>query len=1231
MSGLERKDTTFEMKYRSGSDHGPGFGGERGSLMMPEYKPATADETVATAAVLRHWESSEDLGVTLHQLARDGDAITLKRLINQISKNRRRTLNALDENGISPLHYAARYNHLAVVKMLVDSGADVNVKGEGGMVPLHFACKFKHSKYAGSLDGDDSQTGETPNNETVGNGTEEQQESVILYLESKGADVNRKDIYGVTPLHMAAIRDNDIAASELLSIKTIQVDACDGQMMTPLHMACTHGSDTIADMLIKKGSQLRATDEELGTPLHAACTEGHLDIVKLLFEAGEGQGLLEQMLTDVNNDRSTPLHLSVDSGYFEIVELCLSKGANVNCHRENRSTPLHAACVAGNLKIVELLLQKGAHVNSVNADRATPLHRACSFNRYKIVEHLLERGAKIEARDKDNFTPLLIAASSGHSSTIKILLGKRANIAAIDKHDKTALFWAAEENKPEALQALLEHKMASKILEYSDRYDNTALHVAAENGYLGIVRILLNNGAELDWKNEDEETPIHVAAANGHTAVVMEFVKREESTINDEDENSNTPLHKAATAGHAKTVRALIDAGADIESRNQQLWTPLDCAASKGWVKTAYALLENDSPVDPTDKAKVTPLHLAASSGHVDMVKLLLEWKADLSLINADQKNSLDLAIESGHDDVAEAIISHPKWRDAMCSESVDPVTGGRTTPIRKLIKRMPDVAIKVFNNCLIENDKPREHRDYCITFDYELLDDMFSRWGEDISGRFTKDNLSESGSDSSDNSPFKDNGTLRDSATPYTTSSELIRKNHPLVIMVRSKREQLLGHPLVTSLLNHKWSSYGRFFYYSSLLFYLLFLTVFTGYLVVNPPPFYFNVTTDADGKGMVVFQFDGNARWMLSYSNATFFLFGEIGHWLIIGLAGINLLREVVQIYHQKLNYLDFENLLEWCVYGLAILFVAPISPNFYPYGDNTGEIRVREAWQWQCGAAGIFLAWINLILFIRKFPQLGIYVVMFTDILKTFAKFVVLFILFIIAFALAFYALLMNQSPFNRIEYSLVKTFVMMIGEFEFDSIFHTQTYLDQPDLTQQEDFLGNVYYEGITYVIFVVFVVIMSIIIMNLLVGLAVDDIKEVQEQAKLQRLAMQVDLAMDVQEALPSFIWRQYIIKTKRIYPNRFASNIFTKLYASFRGDYDFVLTEAIESALNPEKGELAEISQQQEVISDTVANLKYRMKQVKSQNDRMERMLQLILDNSNLTLSEADSVENIGE
>ncbi len=67
-------------------------------------------------------------------------------------------------------------------------------------------------------------------------------------------------------------------------------------------------------------------------------------------------------------------------------------------------------------------------------------------------------------------------------------------------------------------------------------------------------------------------------------------------------------------------------------------------------------------------------------------------------------------------------------------------------------------------------------------------------------------------------------------------------------------------------------------------------------------------------------------------------------------------------------------------------------------------------------------------------------------------------------------------------------------MMIGEFEFEAIFFPKENLAFPISTT---------------LLFILFLVIMAIIIMNLLVGLAVDDIKAVQEQAVLKRLAMQV--------------------------------------------------------------------------------------------------------------------------
>ena len=66
----------------------------------------------------------------------------------------------------------------------------------------------------------------------------------------------------------------------------------------------------------------------------------------------------------------------------------------------------------------------------------------------------------------------------------------------------------------------------------------------------------------------------------------------------------------------------------------------------------------------------------------------------------------------------------------------------------------------------------------------------------------------------------------------------------------------------------------------------------------------------------------------------------------------------------------------------------------------------------WHRSIGALSVWLSWISLVLFMRKFPKLGIYVVMFTDIVKTFAQFFLVFTLFIIAFGLGFHILLYEQ---------------------------------------------------------------------------------------------------------------------------------------------------------------------------------------------------------------------------
>ncbi|XP_070567287.1 transient receptor potential cation channel subfamily A member 1 homolog [Ptychodera flava] len=308
----------------------------------------------------------------------------------------------------------------------------------------------------------------------------------------------------------------------------------------------------------------------------------------------------------------------------------------------------------------------------------------------------------------------------------------------------------------------------------------------------------------------------------------------------------------------------------------------------------------------------------------------------------------------------------------------------------------------------------------------------------------------------------------LEADAKPYTNDAVVLKENHPLMIMVRSKRVELLGHPLCNSLLQRKWKKCGRWVYYTSLAIYCVFLGALTGYIILMPPPYYYY----EHPNGTKVWYLDGEDKFKISDPN--------------------NLtLSPIVEIF-------------KWIVIVLAVVDMG------------------KEPWQWKCAAICIFLAWMNLIIFIRKLPLVGIYVVMFIDVLYTFVKFFIVLFLFVIAFGLAFYVLLMNQDPFHTPYFTFVKTFVMMTGELEYDEIFFGDDYLrgETPDITSDEYFTQTVWYSEVTYLLFILFLVIMTIIIMNLLIGLAVDDIKGVQEQAVLKRYAMQqINIRNDIAKLL----------------------------------------------------------------------------------------------------------------
>ena len=119
-----------------------------------------------------------------------------------------------------------------------------------------------------------------------------------------------------------------------------------------------------------------------------------------------------------------------------------------------------------------------------------------------------------------------------------------------------------------------------------------------------------------------------------------------------------------------------------------------------------------------------------------------------------------------------------------------------------------------------------------------------------------------------------------------------------------------------------------------------------------------------------------------------------------IVIIFSVIRLFIEALQLLRRRHRYfLDWENWMELCLFIACIIFVSS--------GLQSGCL-CPESWQWQLGALAMFIAWLVMLLFLKKLPLTGIYVVMFVDIFYTFMRMILLSILFVVSFGIAFYML-------------------------------------------------------------------------------------------------------------------------------------------------------------------------------------------------------------------------------
>ena len=325
-------------------------------------------------------------------------------------------LNTKDGWGRTPLLWAVEQGHEAVVKLLLESGADLESKDEEfGQTPLLWAViygneavvKLLVEKGAG-LESKDT-FGQTP----LSLAAKEGKEAMVKLLVEKGADVEYKNIYDRTPLSLVAEYGHE-AVIKLLLEEGAELESKDGFGQTPLSLAAEKGHEMVVKLLLEKGAKMESKDIRGQTPLSSATEYGHEAVVKLLLEKGAQVEFKDSW-------GRTPLLWAAENGHEAVVKLLVEKGAQVESKNGWGRTPLSLAVEKGHETVIKLLLEKGAQVEFKDSWGRTPLSLAASRGHKAVVKLLLERGAKLDSKDDNGKTPLSLAVEKGHETIVKLL------------------------------------------------------------------------------------------------------------------------------------------------------------------------------------------------------------------------------------------------------------------------------------------------------------------------------------------------------------------------------------------------------------------------------------------------------------------------------------------------------------------------------------------------------------------------------------------------------------------------------------------------------------------------------------------------------------------------------------------------------------------------------------------------------------------------------------------
>ncbi|XP_013186326.1 transient receptor potential channel pyrexia-like [Amyelois transitella] len=693
-----------------------------------------------------------------------------------------------------------------------------------------------------------------------------------------------------------------------------------------------------------------------------------------------------------------------------------------------------------------------------------------------------------------------------------------------------ALLWATFLARDELLPVILN---AGADIHYAEPAGLSALHLAAFSGAKNAALYLLSRGADVDYAPK-YFTPLHCAAF-GNSVEVAEILIASEASLHAVVQRAGCEdnlVHCAVRSDAVECMDLFISSGVDPGYVTSGGLNALHLAAELGSVRClGYLLKETKISVNGLTKQRdkeCTALHLAAARGYAECVELLLAEGAKANTINHRGFTALHLAARCSSLECVEALL-----RDGNADPNIE--DSDKRTPLHAAIcgsERASDIIDMLVSWGAQVNKKD--------VYGYSPLHlaaidgltpcvETLIFLGADVTSKSKKGHTALSVI--ARKTP-KSLAILRhnlDSGISISRPTEaneevqiefdfgkLLKFSYPREItylnsLIDEGQKDILLHPLCSAFLFMKWRKIRKF-YLARLIFCFLFVSFLSIYVLTT-------VVKTCKGKYSVKYgvpnelcQKQSLLGVMLKKNPI------EFERWILIAITAFEIVRKLTGItgYSSMHQYFTtFENLMEWFV--LLSVF------SLYDINDD-------YSWQNHVGGYAVLGAWTNLMLLMGQLPMFGDYVAMYQKVLTEFLKLLLAYVCVLLGFTICFCVVFPNEEMFSNPLMGFISTLSMMVGELNLSILINDPIKQDDPPLL----------FEISSQIIFILFLMFVTIILMNLLVGIAVHDIQGLRKTAGLSKLVRQTKLILFVEMGMFSAVLpkclHKYVYRTALVSP-----------------------------------------------------------------------------------------------